>query len=369
MQRVYLEKIKPGMVLAKTLYSPTGQVLLSEGVKLNDKYIQRLKEIEVLYIFIKTNFTNDTNLPDVVSDITRVDTQTLVKTCFKIMVKGQQINVFDISKQVGAIIDELLSNPTVVFELTHINMHSENTFSHSVNVCILSLLTGLAMGFNQNQLRDLGIGALMHDIGKTLIKEELLSKKKLNAEEKTEIEKHPNLGFDILRQYQELNLLASHIAFQHHENFDGTGYPRKLKGHGITEYARIVAYADLYDNLITDYKEIKGLKPWEALKKIKAKVGTQLDPEIVDAFFKNIIQYPAGCIVELKSGEMGIILRNNKDDYERPVVRIIVDKNKAPLTEPIDINLAKIKGYAVKKIYNDDDPNVPAIFKWDNKNG
>lgn len=364
MQRVYLEKLKPGMILAKTLFSPTGQVLLSEGVTLNDKYIDRLQDIGVPFVFIKSKFAGDVPLPDVVSDLTRMETQTAVKNNFNKLIKGDKINVFDISKQVGNLLDELVTNPSVVFELTHIQMHSENTFTHSVNVCVLSLLTGLSLGLNQLQLRDLGIGASLHDVGKTLLDTKILNKHKLNNEEKAEFAKHTNIGFEILRQYKELNLLAAHMSFQHHEHFDGTGYPRGLKNHEISQFARIVAYADIYDNLITDYSDRKGYKPWEALNKIKEKVGAELDPEIADAFFKHIIRYPAGCTVELKSGELGIVLRNNKNELTKPVVRIIIDHTKTPLAEPYDINLAEDNKYSIKKVRRDDDPNLPDIFKW-----
>jgi len=364
MRRVYLNRLEPGMILAKTIFSPSGQVLLSEGVVLNEKYISRLNEFGVLYVFIKTPAAESTSLPETVGERTRIDCQTQVKKCFHELVKGDKICIYDISKQVSSILDELLTHPNVIFELSHIQTHSEQTFSHSVNVCILSLLAGITLGFNQNQLRDLGIGAILHDIGKTLLAQNILLKNKLPSGEKTNFEKHPVFGFDILRQYNELNLLAAHIAFQHHEHFDGQGYPRGLKGHEITEFARIVAYADLYDNLTTDYLDRKGCKPWEALKKLKESIGTKLDPELSDAFMNNIVLYPAGSIVEMKTGEMGIVLRNSRYNLTRPVVRLVVDSNKVPLKPFIEVDLKENRNYSIKKVYDDDDPSLPGIFRW-----
>lgn len=356
MKRVYLENVQPGMVLAKTITAPNGQVLLSQGTVLNEKYIRHLDSLGVIFIFIQNELTEDAEPEEAITDKTRSETQIAVKECFENLIKGDKIDVFEVSQQVASILDELLSNPNVLFEISQISISSELTFSHSVNVCILSLLTGLTLGYNQLQLRDLGIGAILHDIGKTVI----------NPKEKNEYQKHPSLGFQILRQYKELNLLAAHVPFQHHEHFDGTGYPRGIKAQDITEYARIVAYANFYDNLITDYPDHKGMKSWEAIATLQTKIGNELDPEIADAFCKNIIYYPVGSVIELQTGQMGLVLRNNRQNIQRPLIRVLIDQNKTPLNAPYDIDLATENELSIAKIYADNDPQLPPIFKWDN---
>lgn len=354
MKRVYLENAQEGMVLAKTIRSPNGQVLLSQGTVLNSKYIKHLDGLGVIFLFVQSELTGDVEREEAITDKTRSVTQKSVKECFDSLTKGDKIDVFEISQQVGSILDELLSNPNVLFELSQISILSELTFSHSVNVCILSLLTGLALGYNQLQLRDLGIGAILHDIGKTVI----------NSKENKDYKKHPSLGFEILRQYKELNLLAAHVPFQHHEYFDGTGYPRGLKAQDITQYARIVAYANHYDNLITDYPGQKGMKPWEAIATLQDEIGSKFDPEIADAFCKNLIYYPVGSIIQLQTGEMGLVLRNNRQNIHRPRIRIVIDQTKTPLPEPYDIDLAIENEISIATVYADDDPQLPPIFKW-----
>lgn len=356
MKRVYLENVQEGMVLAKTITSPNGQVLLSQGTVLNNKYINHLSGLGVIFIFIQSELTGDAQPGEAITDKTRSETKKAIKECFNALVKGNKIDVFEISQQVTSILDELVSNPNVLFELSQISINSEISFNHSVNVCILSLLTGLALGFNQLQLRDLGIGAVLHDIGKTVI----------NSKEKSEYQKHPSLGFEILRQYKELNLLAAHVPFQHHEHFDGTGYPRGIKAQDISQYARIVAYADYYDNLITDYPDRKGMKPWAAMTSLRGQIGSLLDPDIADAFFKNLIYYPVGTIIELNTGEMGLVLHNDRQNVHNPLIRIVIDQNKSPLTDPYDIDLAAKTELSITKIYADTDPELPPIFKWEN---
>lgn len=356
MKRVYLENVQEGMVLAKTIISPNGQVLLSQGTILNSKYIKHLSSLGVIFIFIQSELTEDVQPGEAITDKTRSETQKAVKECFNALIKGDKIDVFEISQQVASILDELLANPNVLFELSQISINSEIAFNHSVNVCILSLLTGLALGYNQLQLRDLGIGAMLHDIGKTVI----------NPKEKNEYPKHPSLGFEILRQYKELNLLSAHVPFQHHEHYDGTGYPRGIKAQDITQYARIVAYADYYDNLITDYADHKGMKPWEALFSLQGQIGSKFDPEIADAFLKNLIYYPVGSIIELNTGEMGLVLRNDRQNVHKPLIRIVIDQHKTPLTDPYDIDLATENKFSITKIYADNDPELPPIFKWEN---
>ena len=364
MRKVHLSNIVPGMELGKTVYSSSGQVLLMEGMILNEKFIKRLADLGVLAVFIKDGLTDDVPVPDLIDDKTRVETQQAVKEVFSSFEKGRSFDLSNISSHVNRIMDELLASNEILFDLTDIRTFDDYTFQHSVNVCILALITGISLGYNQLQLRDLGIGALLHDMGRIKISKDILFKPgALTEAEYASVQKHCTLGFEVLRKYENINLISAHVAFQHHEKFDGTGYPRGLTGEQIHEYARIVTYCDVYDALTTDRPYRKAYQPKEALKIIKDSIGSVFDPKIASAFFRNVVIFPVGSIVQLNSGEVGVIVHNNKEFINQPIVRIIIDKNHQRLEQPVDINLVENRALQIKRILNDSDPLVPSITK------
>lgn len=362
MRKIEISGILPGMILGKTIYSATGQILLNEDVVINDQYIARLKRIGILSVFIKDGLTDDVPIPDIIDDRTRIETQGAVKEIFSAFEKGRSIDLTSIKSLVNNIMDELLLSGQLIFDLTDIRTFDDFTFQHSVNVCILALIIGITLNYDQLKLRDLGMGALLHDIGKMNLNQELVNKSaKLSSDEFAEIQKHCTFGFEILRNYENVSIISAHVAFQHHENFDGTGYPRGLSGEQIHEYARIVAYCDVYDALIAERPYRKAYPPEEALDIIRESIGTRLDPKIADAFFKNVVIYPVGSIVQLNSREIGVIIKNNKEFLNQPVVRIILDRIQNRLMKPIDINLAENRAYEITRHLNDADPLIPSI--------
>lgn len=362
MRKLHIASLMPGMVLGKSIFSSNGQTLLMEGVVLNEKYIQRLNELGVLSLYVKDGVTDDVPIPDVVDDRVRIETQQEVKKIFSTFEKGRRFDLSSISSYVNAIMDDLLSADQRLFDLTDIKTFDDYTFQHSVNVCILAIITGISMNYNQIQLRDLGIGALLHDLGRIKINRDILQKRdKLSDAEFSTIQKHSTFGYEQLRQSDNVNIISAHVAFQHHERYDGSGYPRGLTGDQIHEYARIVAYCDVYDALTTERPFRKAFTPKEALMSMKDSIGTMFDPKIAAAFFKNIVIFPVGSIVQLNSKEIGVIIKNNKETLNQPSVRIIVDRNGQRVETPFDINLSEKRAYQITRLLNDNDPLIPSI--------
>jgi len=362
MRRISLDMASPGMILGKSIYSSSGNILLSAGMILTPFYIERLKNMGIPALYVKDGQTDDITVKDVISDQTRVATQKLVKQAFTDIQKTKMVNMSETRGAVNNIIDELLANPAVLVNLTDIRAHNDYLFGHSVNVCVLSLLTGLTLEYNQIQLRELGLGALLHDIGKVQVDKAILYKDKpLTEEEYVMILKHCENGFELLRQQDDCNLIVAHVAFQHHERYDGKGYPRGLQGKDIIEFARITAVADIYDSLTADRVYAKANHPSRAFLLISDLAGTQLDPEIAKAFLKNIAFYPLGSIVQLNTGEIGVVVDNRRDFPRQPIVRLILNKNKKPVSEMTEIDLVKRDGLKITRVLNDNDPLLPSI--------
>lgn len=356
MRRLFTEKLKPGMIVARPIYSSDGRILLHSGIELDTNYISRLAAMGIISVYVQDDLFGDVDIQDVVSEQTRIETMKTVSQNFQNLERKQKINLRQVQGTVDHILDEVLHNANVLINLSDIRAFDDYTFGHSVNVCIISIITGISMGYNDSKLKELGIGALLHDIGKTMIDNSLLNKPgDLTHQEFQEIKCHTEYGFDILRQYNELSLLSAHIAFQHHERWDGQGYPRGLAAESIHEYARIVAAVDVFDALMADRPYRPSYTLSQALHVLKRMSGIYLDPNCVNALLANIAVYPIGTIVVLNTGDIGIVMDVNREHPARPVVKVIFDMNHRRLADPHEIDLSKMGNVTVAKALSDDD--------------
>ncbi|MDD2421364.1 MAG: HD-GYP domain-containing protein [Heliobacteriaceae bacterium] len=327
MRKVSLKNTKPGMILARGIYNPDGRTLLGAGITLTDPFIARLKELQIPAVFIKDKIIGDLTVPEIINIEVRNAAIKKVRDSFhRVQLSSERrLDTDQIKTAVADLIDEVLRNRNVMFHIADIRTFDDYTFGHSVNVSILSVLTGIALGYNQLQLYELALGAILHDVGKMLVPVEILNKPgELTPEEYEEIVRHCKYGFEILRQHQdEVSLLAAHVAYQHQERYDGSGYPRHLKGTEIHEYARIVAVADIYDALVADRVYRKGYLPYQAYEIILIDSAQTLDPHIAQVFLQNIAIYPVGSVVRLNTGEYGVVVDVNKFHQSRPVIRVM----------------------------------------------
>lgn len=188
---------------------------------------------------------------------------------------------------VGNIFTDAVENRHVLVHLSSLREHDSYTFGHSINVCIFSVMIGLKMRLPGEQLSEIAIGALLHDLGKLLIPPEILTKRgPLTADEWRRVRRHCEDAFALLGIQRGLPFTAAQIAGQHHENYDGSGYPRGLAGEQIHPYARIVAVADNFDAVTTDRPYRRAFLPHQAGQILRYSQGTKLDPRVVDAFFE-----------------------------------------------------------------------------------
>lgn len=239
------------------------------------------------------------------------------------------------------IIEQVIENNNVIRNLVRIQALDENVFAHCVTVGLLSVMTGVSLGYNQEQLIELGTGSLLVDVGKV----EISRRYNVDArwfgttEYKAIMPEHTQFGFEELWKMNP-NTSIPYIALQHHERYDGSGYPVGLKGEQINELARIVALADVYDSLIYEGMNGQKLLPHEVIEYIRDFGGSHFDPEICRVFLQNMIPLLVGSNVLLNTGEKATVIRINKDLLARPLIRVIVDKDGNKLATPIAKDLA-----------------------------
>lgn len=350
MRLVSIENVKPQVSLAKPVYDPFGRILLTKGTVLSRYYIKKLRDLKYRSVYIDDCFSIAVTVDDVVSDEMRLEMMNIVQESLEHVKNGNGFAENKIKNTVSGVIEEILSNKEVLFHLTDIRCMNGHTFSHSANVCILSIMTGISMGYNSDKLNELGIGALLHDIGKAKIMDVVNSEKKLTNELFNLIQKHSEFGWEILSRSKDIGILAAYVAWQHHERYDGTGYPRGLSGKGITEYARIVAVADVYEALATDRPYRNRMLPHEVIDYIESRQGSDFDPDIVAAFIPNIAPYPVGSLVRLNTGSQGIVVNVHKLKPIKPTVKILFDDNGTPVSGARFLDLAKEKSLYIKEV-------------------
>ncbi len=363
MRRVSLEFVEPGMKVGRTIYNVDGRPLLVSGMVLNENYIQRLRDYGIGSLIIKDDmFEELEEPPDIISEQTRLESVKTVKEVFRNFENKKRIDLKSVQKTVNILIDDVLSNRELLINFSDIRTYDDYIFSHSVQVCVLSIITGLSMGLDQLKLKELGTGALIHDIGKTRLEKELLNKPgQLTPEEFNEIKRHSEHGFEILRANREISLLSAHIAFQHHERWDGKGYPRGLRGEEIHLYSRIVSVADVFDALVADRPYRKAFSTNQAISLMRRMSGTQFEPNILELLMTNIAEFPIGSVVTLSSGEIGVVVDTNKEMPTQPVVRVVFNKRWKPLTTVREIDLIKDNTVHISRILTEEE--VSQLFK------
>ncbi len=354
MRLVSTRYVEEGAFLARPVINAAGQILLQADIMLTSAYIERLQRLGFDVVFIKDDRLDDIEVHIALSAQTR---EVAYRTVNSLMAQIESGNTKELELEfvritIQEMINDLLYSHDIITNLSEIQGFDDYTFHHSVNTTVLGLILGIASGYSEPKLLELGMGILMHDVGKTKVPAQILNKPTpLTPEEFEEIKKHTLYGFDILRQNRDLSLAAAHVALQHQEKWDGTGYPRGLKGSQIHEYGRVAAVADVYEALTSKRIYRPALQPYQAYEYIIANSGTHFEPRMLSIFAKHVAVYSNGCGVRLSNGQRGNVIKQNKSFPTRPYVRIFY-QGEETLTMPIEYNLAEHPALFIVEVDN-----------------
>lgn len=351
MRLISVHRCRPGMQLARSIYLDNGSVLLGSGVKLTQRMIDRLIMMNVSTIYIQDAITSDIVVEDIVSEETRRETMSVIFDIFKTVqtdrlkwrhtfTSPQYGRKF--SRVINAVIDELKENRSVMNVLCSACASDLYIFSHSFNVALYSLAIAMNKGYAEKELGEIGMGAILHDVGKMAIPIEILNKPgKLTDEEYDLIKSHAVIGFEILRKQEGIPLLVAHCAFQHHERLNGSGYPRGLSKDEIHPYAQIIAVSDVFDALTTKRAYRSPMLPHEAMEMLYTGSGELYSADIVSELRETIALYPVGLEVKLSTGESGVVAKYNHGYPSRPVVRVLHNEAGERLASPYEVDLSR----------------------------
>lgn len=363
LKRVPTDKLESGMVLGETLYDHSGNILLSKGIELRHAYIEKIGHLGLntilisdvsKYIFEESGLSvvdpvlNMVNRDIIIAE-TRSDAVNLTRGFMADLGGGAAApNIDKMLLIVNQIIDEILKNDEIAFNLGDLKSVDDYTFEHSVNVCVLALISGMSLGLKKVALVELGIGAILHDIGKILIPQDVLNKPGLlDDEEFNMVKRHARLGYDVLNRIKGVSQASAAVALYHHERHDGNGYPNGIKHEDIPLYSRIVAIADVFDALTSDRVYSKKISPYKAMEYVVSMVDAHFDSETVKRFTKQIGFFYKGLYLELNTGETAVVVNAQ---HARPVVRVLKDAQGVDVTNHYEIDLLKNPGVLVKNI-------------------
>lgn len=346
MRYVTIDSLREGMKLGRTLYRKA-DIMLAKGIVLTPQYINSIRRCGFPGVYIEDDLSADIEVTPLISDELRLETTRRLAKINDMarfdLGKGPS-KLPDITLQIEDIVSELYRNRDIMVNMTELSCHDNYTYSHSLNVAMLSILLGIGMKFNRSDLIGLGTGALLHDIGKINISKRILNKNgPLTDEEYTLVKKHPKDGYDYITKRFRISTKHALTILDHHERFDGRGYPYGRAGTEISTYGRICAVADVYDALNSQRPYRKALPVHECVEYIMAGADTQFDPGIVDVFIHRIAPYPLGTSVKLSNGWTGLVVANYSDYSLRPKLRIY-QKSGLPVT-PFEISLKDDPAY------------------------
>jgi len=363
------QMVRPGMRLGRSVFDPNGRLVIAAGITLHQRLIDLLMKQGYASLYIADSF-GDVDLPELVSLETRQEATRCVADFMKeeaafaariagkapferagdgnLVPKHRREMAFRVARAAELLVSDVLSRSEAIIGLLDIKSLHDYTFAHSVQVALNSIVVGRVLGYGRDELGVLGAGALLHDIGKTVAPSRLWGDDADTLTGESEgVRTHPEAGFDILRN-SGLGLMAAHVAFQHHERWDGSGYPRGLKDTAILRCARICAVCDVFDSMTSDRPYKAACHPYDALSFVVANSGILFDPQIVDAFSRVVAPFPVATSVKLSSGEVAVVRRLHSHALDRPEVVVVKDPDGRFYRSPRILDLSKDPGLSIE---------------------
>lgn len=242
---------------------------------------------------------------------------------------GKAVQVLSLKQSVSPMIESVIRNPDALMWVAMIRKQDDYLYNHSLNASMLAVAAGRQIGLSKEELQDLAMGAMLFDIGKMKLPKELLKKPgEFSKQELLVTRKHVQFGVDIIEGTKDVNDNIITMAKYHHERHNGSGYPYGLSGTDIPLFARIAAVVDCYDAITSDRPYAEPLSPHEALLKLYEWRDVDFQGEIVEQFIQAIGLYPTGTLVEMSTGQVGVILAQNRARRLKPRVMMLLDENK-----------------------------------------
>jgi putative nucleotidyltransferase with HDIG domain len=345
MKKILVDQLQPGQKIGEPIISSNGQLLIHQGTTLTEAIIDRLYQHNVPFVTLMES--GDQQTKDL--GIDRKAAVHTIKKSFQSLneptITTKTYLAEQTAKELKSVVfhvkDSLDEREELVSLLTEAFIFDDYIFDHSLNVTIYTLTIAKELGFNDKELLEIGLGALLHDIGKMKIPKQILQKTgRLSEEEFAIVKNHSSFGYEMLKGIAGIPESVVRSVLEHHERLDGTGYPLGMKGDDIHLYAKVIGVADVFDAITTNRVYRNARLPHEALEVLYAGSGTLFEQRYIELFRQNVSVYPNGLKLTLSDGSKGIVVKQNDELTDRPVLEIF-EQNGHLLEEKYEVNLAK----------------------------
>ncbi len=339
MRRILADTISGGEILAKDIYTKEGVFILAKGTVLKENHIQVFSSFGIRTVPIENEIIE--------FDPVYLE-QMQEECCNKVTNIIENYTYFggddleDIKEVADVIIADVMKNKDVLYNICYIKNKSNTTYTHSINVCALSVLLAIHLGLPEVRIRDMAIGALLHDIGYAYLPEEIRNQKysDMSEDDRKVLKKHALKGYSAVEGEKWLPDISKAIILEHHERCDGSGYPFRYNKDKISRETKIVSVCNDFDRLVCGHYSVK-VKVGEASDIITSSVNKYYDMDTVRSFSQCIALYPTGSYVRTDKNEVAVVVRQNDYMPLRPVIRMLLDENGNIYSEDKEIDLVK----------------------------
>lgn len=321
MRLMSVEKLIGGEVIGRDIFTSEGGILLKASSRFKPAYKKRLLDRSIHEVYIDDELSKGIMPYEIMRPQIKTQLLQQLNTQFKHIENVMCVNLQDIEALTNIIIDEL-SNHDIMLDLMDLKCNDSYTYSHCLNVSVISCALAKKMGFNYEDIKKIVIGALLHDIGKIMIPKDILNKPgQLTAEERNIIQTHCQIGYDIIKNDSIMSPISKVIILCHHEREDGKGYPLS-KGEDLHMGAKLVAVADVFDALVSNRPYREGFPINRALTILRKE---KLNEYAIKTLESMVAFYPVGTSVKLSNNLIALVEQNFTTDLNRPLVRVIYD--------------------------------------------
>jgi putative nucleotidyltransferase with HDIG domain len=384
--KIEIAELRIGTILEGKLYLPSGEILCEDKLVFTSKLRQDLLSGQVLtldYFPTTKRESQKTDHEKYEEDSVEkllsgyhagIFSKDSIKHClaslrnltFSFLTNHDSLDFRFCKNSILQVYEDIKTNPSALVNLLDIKSHDDYTFCHSVNVAIISLSLAKKMGYPEDEVQIIGLGGLLHDIGKIAVPASLINKTTvLSEEEKRIMKSHPSHSYRIMNQIAGLDRRIVKMAYEHHERYDGNGYPRGVAGDVLHDHSVIVALADVYDALTTVRSYKPAFSPEESIQVIETYTGTHFAPRIAERFIRDIqssihtkTEYKKGSLVLLSTNELAqIIFFTMNHDGPEIIVQVLTKSDRTQYKKPRRINLKVDKKIAIKRIVSKEEVN------------
>ena len=342
-----IDELKEQDILARDVMADNYNVFLYKNTILNKKYIEKLKGLNIHYVYIQDN------IPEEEVAVLKKEIEEKSKSKVKEVILKHTYNngneLKELSQTADNIIVNILEEEEVIENIYDIKERSADVYTHSISICVLATLVALKLGLDKERVHDIGVGCLLHDLGLRymMIEYEDQDIETLSSKELVEYKKHPVYGYTALKNENWLSKKSKEIILCHHERIDGSGYP--LHATEISIDTKIVSVCDAFDEMICGIGR-KRMKIYEAVEYLKSFKNILFDGKIVDALLEFTAVYPSGSVIVTNEGEIAVVIKQNKGFPERPIIQITRDKFGNPMEDENIIDLVKVNNIFIDSV-------------------